>query len=56
MRHKSNRRKTSEAKLEMSAMIDVVFLLLIFFVLTVKVEDTLASLNVSAPAPSRKTG
>jgi biopolymer transport protein ExbD len=40
------------AKLEMTPMIDVVFQLLIFFIVTLKQEDILSYLNVSRPAPS----
>lgn len=38
-------------KLEMTPMIDVVFQLLIFFIVTLKQEDILAHLDVSRPAP-----
>jgi biopolymer transport protein ExbD len=40
-----------QVKLEMTPMIDVVFQLLIFFVVTLKQEDILAHLDVSRPAP-----
>ena len=39
------------AKLEMTPMIDVVFQLLIFFIVTLKQQDILSRLNVSRPAP-----
>jgi biopolymer transport protein ExbD len=39
------------AKLEMTPMIDVVFQLLIFFIVTLKEQDILANLNISRPAP-----
>lgn len=46
------RRKQSEgATLEMTPMIDVVFQLLIFFIVTLKEEDILAHLDISRPAP-----
>ena len=38
-------------QLEMTPMIDVIFLLLIFFIVTLKQEDILAHLDVSRPAP-----
>ena len=41
------------AKLEMTPMIDVVFQLLIFFIVTLKPEDLLSRLNVSRPAPDK---
>ena len=45
------RRKGEAAKLEMTPMIDVVFQLLIFFIVTLKQEDIMAKLDVSRPAP-----
>lgn len=52
MRKKSKSRKQGEAaKLEMTPMIDVVFQLLIFFLVTLKQEDILSQLNAIAPAP-----
>lgn len=44
-------RSTEEPKVEMTPMIDVVFQLLIFFVVTLKQEDILAKLMASRPAP-----
>ena len=45
-------KKTREdPKLEMTPMIDVVFQLLIFFIVTLQQEDILAHLDVSRPAP-----
>lgn len=46
-----NRNRGELAKLEMTPMIDVVFQLLIFFIVTLKAQDVLAYLNVSRPAP-----
>ena len=43
------------AKLEMTPMIDVVFQLLIFFIVTLKQEDILAHLDVMRPSPSNST-
>lgn len=40
-----------DAKVEMTPMIDVVFQLLIFFVVTLKQEDILSKLMASRPAP-----
>lgn len=44
-------RSNEEPKVEMTPMIDVVFQLLIFFVVTLKQEDILARLMASRPAP-----
>ena len=44
-------RSNEEPKVEMTPMIDVVFQLLIFFVVTLKQEDILAKLMASRPAP-----
>ena len=44
-------RSMEEAKVEMTPMIDVVFQLLIFFVVTLKQEDILSKLMASRPAP-----
>lgn len=48
---KRERRKGDAAKLEMTPMIDVVFQLLIFFIVTLKQEDILSHLDISRPAP-----
>jgi len=45
------RRKGDSVKLEMTPMIDVVFQLLIFFIVTLKQEDILSKLDISRPAP-----
>ncbi len=50
-RKRKARNKGEAAKLEMTPMIDVVFQLLIFFVVTLKEEDILSHLDVSRPAP-----
>ncbi|MBC8453481.1 biopolymer transporter ExbD, partial [PVC group bacterium] len=49
MRGIRRRRRGQAAKLEMTPMIDVVFLLLVFFVLTISQQDILSKLNVSRP-------
>ena len=49
--NKKVRRKGEASKLEMTSMIDVVFLLLIFFIVTLKQEDILAHLDVNRPEP-----
>ncbi|MBC8453694.1 biopolymer transporter ExbD [PVC group bacterium] len=51
MAKKRKRSKGEAAKLEMTPMIDVVFQLLIFFIVTLKQEDILSHLDVSRPAP-----
>lgn len=48
---KSRRRKAEDPKLEMTPMIDVVFQLLIFFIVTLKQEDILSHLDINRPAP-----
>ena len=50
-RKKKSRIKGDDVKLEMTPMIDVVFQLLIFFIVTLKQEDILAQLEVMRPAP-----
>lgn len=51
MARKRQRKKGEAPKLEMTPMIDVVFQLLIFFIVTLKQEDILSHLDVSRPAP-----
>jgi len=53
---KKSRNKGDAAKLEMTPMIDVVFQLLIFFIVTLKQEDVLSYLNVSRPSHDRDSG
>jgi biopolymer transport protein ExbD len=43
--------KGDACKLEMTPMIDVVFQLLIFFIVTIKEKDILSNLDISRPAP-----
>jgi len=50
-RKRKARQKGEAAKLEMTPMIDVVFQLLIFFIVTLKQEDILSHLDISRPAP-----
>ena len=45
------KRDSHEAKVEMTPMIDVVFQLLIFFVVTLKQEDILSRFSAARPAP-----
>jgi biopolymer transport protein ExbD len=54
-RKKKDRNKGDEVKLEMTPMIDVVFQLLIFFIVTLKQEDILSQLEVLRPAPDTNT-
>lgn len=49
-----SRREIPEAKLEMTPMIDVVFQLLIFFIVTIKPEDILSHLDIVRPAPDQR--
>ena len=53
MKEKSESR---EAKVEMTPMIDVVFQLLIFFVVTLKQEDILSRFSAALPAPQNSDG
>lgn len=48
------KRESDNPQLDMTPMIDVVFQLLIFFVVTLKQSDILAQLDVSRPAPDLK--
>jgi biopolymer transport protein ExbD len=50
MRQRKTRNKGEIPKLEMTPMIDVVFQLLIFFVVTLKQEDILSRLDIVRPA------
>ena len=53
--NKRIRNKGENPALEMTPMIDVVFQLLIFFIVTMKQEDILARLFANRPAPSPLT-
>jgi len=46
------RRSQENPQLDMTPMIDVVFELIIFFVVTIKQEDLFTKLNANRPAPS----
>jgi biopolymer transport protein ExbD len=48
---KRKKRHDEDPKLEMTPMIDVVFQLLIFFIVTLKQEDIMSRLMASRPAP-----
>ncbi len=50
------KRDSHEAKAEMTPMIDVVFQLLIFFVVTLKQEDILSRFSAARPAPDDGIG
>ena len=47
------RKPQENPKAEMTPMIDVVFQLMIFFVVTIKQEDIYSKLNANRPAPSQ---
>ena len=53
MAHKRNRKRVApiEAELSMTPMIDIVFQLLIYFILTFEPQDVMANLDVFRPAP-----
>lgn len=54
MSSKSRRKKAENVSLEMTPMIDVVFQLLIFFIVTLKQDDILGNLEALRPAPDPK--
>lgn len=49
---RSNRKEQENPALDMTPMIDVVFELMIFFVVTIKQEDIFSKLNANRPAPN----
>ena len=51
---KSKRKEQDQPKLDMTPMIDVVFELMIFFIVTIKQEDILSRLNANRPAPNQQ--
>jgi len=53
MERQRSRNRSEAAKLEMTPMIDVVFQLLIFFIVTLKQEDILSHLDVSRPSTDK---
>lgn len=53
-RSKKKRSGGDDLKLEMTPMIDVVFQLLIFFIVTLKQEDILSNLEALRPQPDSK--
>ncbi len=53
MAYERKRNKGEAPKLDMTPMIDVVFQLLIFFVVTIKQEDILSQLSAARPAPDK---
>ena len=46
------RKKQEDPKAEMTPLIDVVFQLMIFFIVTIKQEDIFSKLNANRPAPN----
>ena len=48
------RKEYDNPKAEMTPMIDVVFQLMIFFIVTIKQEDIFSKLNANRPAPNAK--
>ncbi|MGL5963746.1 MAG: ExbD/TolR family protein [Fusobacteriaceae bacterium] len=51
---RSKRRKSGELVLELTPLIDVVFLLLIFFLVATSFEDTKSGVKIDVPASSMK--
>lgn len=54
MAYKSKSKTAENPKLEMTPMIDVVFQLLIFFVVTLKQEDIMSQLSAARPAHDQR--
>ncbi len=54
MARKRRKSKTPPAELPMTPMIDVVFQLLVYFIVTIKPMDVFAHLDVSRPSPEAK--
>ena len=54
MAYVRKKNKGEHPKLDMTPMIDVVFQLLIFFVVTIRQEDILSQLSAARPAPDSK--
>ena len=54
MARKRKRAEGTQAELEMTPMIDVVFQLLIYFIVTTKPIDVITNLDVFRPAPDQK--
>ncbi len=52
MAAKSKRKQLENPKADLTPMIDVVFQLMIFFVVTIKQEDIFSKLNANRPAPN----
>ena len=53
---KHRRMQGDDARLEMTPMIDIVFQLLIFFIVTTKQEDILGKFTAAPPGVQRETG
>jgi biopolymer transport protein ExbD len=53
MRRKRRQREEAEMDVSMTPMIDVVFQLLIYFLVTFSTPDVLAHLDISRPAPDK---
>ncbi len=49
------RKPQEDPQLDMTPMIDVVFELIIFFVVTIKPQDVFSRLNVNRPAPAQSS-
>jgi biopolymer transport protein ExbD len=55
MARKRQRPEAAPAELEMTPMIDVVFQLLVYFIVTIKPIDVITNLDVFRPAPDKNT-
>lgn len=53
MARQRHRPQPSESELEMTPMIDVVFQLLVYFIVTIKPIDVITNLDVFRPAPDK---
>jgi biopolymer transport protein ExbD len=54
MARRSRRTQMDDIRLDMTPMIDCVFQLLIFFLVSMKFEDVMAHLDVNRPSPERE--
>jgi len=53
-KRKRNRKSVESGDVQMTAMIDVVFQLLIYFIVTIQPQDVIAHLDVFRPSPESK--
>ena len=56
MAHRRKEKKEERMEVPMAAMIDIVFLLLVYFILTFKIEPLEAHMTINLPSPSTVPG